>query len=123
MVATHHLTGPTPNPLPPVETDFWKESTWTVLFAILDAATPPVVVESSLTDKHNQFKISQKQYEEAYEHVRWSMTDPPELDKFKEYLRARPSDDPRFVQNVKRVLSNLSFDDRKRLAGSLDLMG
>lgn len=123
MATAHRPAAPTPTSVPPVDDGFWKESTWAILFALIDAAVPPVVPESALTDKRSQLRISQRQYEEAYDHVCRTTTHPPELDKFKEYLRARPADNPRFVLSIKRVFSNLPDDAKKKLGGALDLMG
>lgn len=124
MVATQDLTAPVPTRLPPLlSTDHFSEAQWEILFALVDAVLPPVVVESTMTDKRNQLRISQEQYEEAYEHILSSMAEPPELDKFKEYLRTRQSDNPRFVENVKRTFQSVDSDARKKLGGILRLLG
>jgi hypothetical protein len=124
MVATRHLTAPIPTPLPILLSgDHFSETQWQILFALVDAALPPIVVESTMTDKRNQLRISQKQYEEAYEHILNSMAEPPELDKFKEYLRTRQSDNPRFVENVKRTFEGVPEASKKKLGGVLNLLG
>ncbi|ORY69712.1 long chain fatty alcohol oxidase [Pseudomassariella vexata] len=123
MGVTSHLAAPLPTPLPPLDDGgYWKDSTWQVLFALLDAAIPPIVVETALTDKKNQLKISEEEYNESYAHVREALTHPPDLDKFKEYLRARPSDNPRFLQNVRRVIATTPDSAKKKLEGALNTM-
>lgn len=91
------------------------------MFAIIDTIIPPIVVEGHVTDKRNQLRISQKQYDEAYGTTQ-AMAEAPDLEKFKEYLRTRQSDNPRFVQNVKRTFETVSGDARKRLSGVLNIL-
>jgi hypothetical protein len=124
MAVTHHPTAPVPVPLPPITSeDHFTKGQWQILFAIIDAILPSIVADSHVTDKRNQLRISQKQYEEAYTTIQTTMAEPPDHEKFKEYLRTRQSDSPRFVENVKRTFETVPEDARKRLAGILKLLG
>ncbi|KAI1878192.1 uncharacterized protein JN550_000374 [Neoarthrinium moseri] len=124
MVATRPHGAPTAVPLPPVRSDtYFTETQWHILFALLDAVLPPIVEAGTVTDKRNQLRISQEEYRGAYELIRTSQAEPPDLDKFKEYLGTRQSDSPRFVQNVKRTFETVPIANRKRLASVLDLLG
>jgi hypothetical protein len=124
MATTYNVIAPVRIPLPAAVTgDHFTELQWQILFALVDAVLPPIVVESTMTDKQNQLKISQKRYEEAYDHLQNSMAGAPDLDKFKEYLRTRQSDNTRFVQNIKRTFDSVPEEPRKKLGGVLKLLG
>jgi hypothetical protein len=124
MVATSHAAAPAPVALPPTASDTnFTDAQWEVLFSALDALLPPIVPEGAVTDKRRQLRISRRQYEDAFAAARLAMpVDPPDLDRFKEYLRTRQTDSPRFVRNVKRTFDTVSELDRKQLAGVLNLL-
>ncbi|KAI0128933.1 GMC oxidoreductase [Xylariales sp. AK1849] len=123
MVATHHLANPISTPLPPLVFEHcFNETQWRVLFALVDAALPPIVAEHNVTEKRDQLRISQRQYEDAYASVLATMTHPPELERFKEYLRTKQSDSPRVVRNVKRTFETVPEKSRKELGLVLDLL-
>lgn len=123
MVATHHAAAPVPVPLPPVASDAaFTEAQWGVLFALIDAVVPPIVPEGSVTDAHNQLRISRARYEDAYTTARLAMADPPDLERFKAYLRTRQIDSPRFVQNVRRTFESVPEESRRRLGVILYLL-
>lgn len=122
MVASHHSAPILPALPADISGDYYTELQWQVLFALLDAVVPSIVVESAVTDKRNQWKITQKEYEEAYKHIQASTTHPPDLARFEEYLRSRPAQDARFVQNLKRTLDRLPHSAKKQLGGALNGM-
>jgi hypothetical protein len=123
MEPPSHATAPMPVPLPRITSeDCFTETQWQVLFAALDAIVPSIVAEGNVTDKRNQLRVGQRQYEEAFDYMRSTMAEPPDLEKFKEYLRTRQSDSPRFVQNVKRTFETVPEDARNKLVGVLKLL-
>lgn len=113
---------PVPVPLPPPGDGVFSETQWRTLFALVDAAIPPIVPEAACTDRRRQLKISQSQYDAAYDHVRSCGAGAPERDRFKEYLRTQQSANPRFVDNVKRTMETVPQASRSRLARVLDMM-
>ncbi|KAH8673573.1 long chain fatty alcohol oxidase [Xylariales sp. PMI_506] len=123
-MATPNLPiAPIPTPLLSLVSDsYFSESQWKTLFAMVDAAIPPIVVENTMTDKRNQLRVSQKQYEDAFASTQAAMIAPPDLDRFKEYLGSRKSDSPRFVQQIKRTLANLPDVQKRSLGGLLSLL-
>ncbi|KAI0131657.1 long-chain fatty alcohol dehydrogenase [Hypoxylon sp. NC0597] len=123
MVTTHHLTAPIPTQLPELkDTSYFSETQWKVLFALVDAVIPSIVAEAAATDRKNQLRISQSQYEEAYERTKRSLKHPPEYEKFKLYLESRPLDNPQFVQLLKRMLQRVPNSDRKQLGIILKIL-
>ncbi|KAK7969319.1 hypothetical protein PG988_008392 [Apiospora saccharicola] len=113
---------PIPKPIPITGDGLFSGPQWSTLLALVDAAVPSIVVASSAGGSGKHIEISEQQYRDTYEHVRASMASPPSSDEFEEYLRARPSNNPHFVQNVKRTFQTIPAVHRKRLAGALDLL-
>ncbi|KAL7626990.1 hypothetical protein AAE478_003766 [Parahypoxylon ruwenzoriense] len=123
MGVTHHLGAPIPTQLPELGPDtYFTETQWQVLFALIDAIVPSIIVESRATDQKNQLQISESQCNEAYEHTRESMKHPPDYEKFQQYLAERPLDNPRFLQIIKRAMQNITNTDRKQLGVILSIM-
>ncbi|KAK6079302.1 Long-chain-alcohol oxidase FAO2-like protein 2 [Seiridium cupressi] len=123
MTTIPQPAAPIPVPLPPIISEsYFTSIQWEVLFAIVDTILPPIVAEAHVTDKRNQLMISRKQYDEAYDTVQTVMAEPPDQENFKEYLRTRQSDSPRFVDNVKRTFETVPEDARKKLGGILNLL-
>lgn len=113
---------PVPVPLPPPGDGVFSETQWRTLFALVDAAIPPIVPDAACTDRRRQLRISQSQFDAAYGQVRSSVAEPPERDRFKEYLRTQQSANPRFVDNVRRTMKTVPEVSRSRLARVLDMM-
>ncbi|KAI1102629.1 long-chain fatty alcohol dehydrogenase [Jackrogersella minutella] len=123
MVATHHLTAPIPTQLPELQPDtYFSETQWQVLFSLVDAVIPSIVAESRVTKRKNQLRIPQPQYEEAYEHTKRVMSNPPNYEKFQQFLEARPLENPRFSRLLKRIIQGVPIGDRKRLGGILNIV-
>lgn len=131
MSATRHLEAPTTAPIAaPIPTQlpelkpgtYLTETQWQVLLALIDAVVPSIVVESEARDQKNQLQISQAQYTEAYERTRRLMKQPPDYDKFKQYLAARPLDNPRFMRLVKNTIQNVPDSSRKQLGTVLSVI-
>ncbi|KAI2630749.1 long-chain fatty alcohol dehydrogenase [Hypoxylon sp. NC1633] len=124
MVATHHLAAPIPTQLPELRPDtYFSETQWQVLLALVDAVIPSIVVKSEVTDQRNQLLLSKSEYDQVYEHTRTSMKHPPDHEKFKQYLEARPLDNPRFLGLLKRIIQNIPDSNRKQLGLILSIVG
>ncbi|KAI5864473.1 long-chain fatty alcohol dehydrogenase [Durotheca rogersii] len=123
MGATHHLGAPLSTDLPELKPDtYFTQTQWKTLFALVDAIIPSIVAESRVTDRKNQLRLSEPRYEEAYEKTNRALRTPVDHDKFQQYLEARPLDNPRFLQILKRSLENISNSERKQLGMVLDIL-
>jgi hypothetical protein len=99
---------PIPVALPiPRSVDGWSEEQWQTLFALLDAVTPSIAIESEVTDSQNQLRITEAQCQEAYERTKRNVRNAPDYQKFKEYLRSRVVETPEYEQHTKRFVGNL----------------
>ncbi|KAI1149852.1 GMC oxidoreductase [Nemania diffusa] len=102
------VTTPIPVTLPaPHEVEGFGEEQWQTLFALLDAVTPSVVIDTEVTDSQNQLQITETQCLEAYELTRKKVRNAPGYDKFKAYLRSRPVTTPEYVEHVRRFVGHL----------------
>ncbi|KAI0902377.1 long-chain fatty alcohol dehydrogenase [Annulohypoxylon nitens] len=123
MGVTHHLAAPIPTEPSDLESDeYFSELQWKVLFALIDASVPSIVVEPSTTNQKTQLCISQSQYDEAYEHTRRSLVHPPSQEKFRQYMEASVLDNPRFTRMLKRTIQSLSLTNRRQLGRILNLI-
>ena len=103
--------------LPP--TDFWNETQWNVLFALMDAAVPALTLESEVKDEHKQLAISEAQFRDALALARDQMVEPPSEELLKKYLEDMPSSHPGFIVGIKRTLSNVPDVSKKQLGAVL----
>ncbi|CAJ2506155.1 Uu.00g002850.m01.CDS01 [Anthostomella pinea] len=123
MAAPIPLNAPIPLPLPVFKSnEYYTDSQWQTLFALLDAIIPSIVVDTEVTDKNNQLSITEAQCREAYERTKRNLKHAPSYDKFKEYLRVRPVDNPNFVEETKRVIGNISKGNKKELGVVLSVL-
>ncbi|KAI0115985.1 GMC oxidoreductase [Nemania sp. FL0031] len=91
----------------PRKVEGWSEDQWQTLFALLDAVTPSIAINTEVTDSKNQLRITEAQCLEAYERTKKNVKNAPEYEKFKAYLRARPVSTPEYVEQIKRVVGHL----------------
>ncbi len=103
--------------LPP--TDFFNETQWAVLFALMDATLPALTLESEVRDEHKQSAISEAQFRDALALARGQMVEPPSEELLKKYLEDMPSSYPGFVVGIKRTLANVPDAGRKQLGAVL----
>ncbi|KAI4859346.1 long-chain fatty alcohol dehydrogenase [Hypoxylon rubiginosum] len=112
----------TPPPLPPLKQDgAFTDTHWRVLFALLDATIPSIV--SSGTSESNCVSIAEAEFHGIYESLQRSMKSPPSLEQFRTYMASRPSDNIKFVQNVKRTLGVLPPSSKVQLGRVLGFLG
>lgn len=112
------LLAPLTNPLPePPAGEFFTESQWTTLLAIMDTVIPSVRCESTSDHKVYQRTISDVEYNAAVDHLRRNVTDLPDNESLAELLNERPSDIPEFKDVLLRTVVHYSREDvRKGLA-------
>ncbi|RYC64752.1 hypothetical protein CHU98_g1440 [Xylaria longipes] len=118
-----HAAGPIPVKLPvPRNVEGYSEEHWQTLFALLDAVTPSIVIDSEITDGKNQLRITESQCLEAYERTKGNVKNAPDYDKFKEYLRSRPVNSPEYVEHTKRFIGHLPKSAQRDLGRLLTLL-
>ncbi|TEA21494.1 Long-chain-alcohol oxidase FAO2 [Colletotrichum sidae] len=109
--------------LPEVPTsDFWKETQWTVLLSLLEAALPSISRPASLSDQANQVRVSDADYAQALQLVQNTMKNPPSEEKFLEYLAHCPAKEPKFVESIKRTIAALPSAAQRTLGGALSAL-
>ncbi|KAJ2983183.1 hypothetical protein NUW58_g6290 [Xylaria curta] len=114
---------PIPVKLPgPREAQGYSEEHWQTLFALLDAVTPSIVVDSEVTDGRNQLRITEAQCLEAYERTKRNVRNAPSYEKFKEYLGSRPTNSPAYIEQVKRIIGHLPKSAQRDLGRLLTLL-
>src|SRR4051812_7240712 len=95
--------------------DLWNETQWRVFFALLDAVVLPVVVQSHLTDRNNQKKISADEFDQVFNDAQASMTEAPTREDFAAYLAERTSSNPAFAAAVRRTVADVPPSLKKQL--------
>ncbi|KAH7037665.1 GMC oxidoreductase [Microdochium trichocladiopsis] len=112
--------------------DYFTDLQWEVLESLIDAVVPAIVVASdgnsdpgsalTANDTHKQLVVTEEQCTDAYDDLVATLKRPPTYDQFKEFLAARPLDNPRFHKQLRRIVGQTPKSVRKRLGGALDLM-
>lgn len=119
------LTAPVPVDLPALGSDaYYDETQWQVLLSLIDAVIPSIVAGSTtvVDDEKHHLRIPQTQYREAYERTQRLLTHPPPPAQFEAYLSARPLENKRFLQQLRRTFHNLPPYQRRQLGGILTLL-
>ncbi|KAI1426013.1 long chain fatty alcohol oxidase [Xylaria sp. FL1777] len=117
------ITVPIPVTLPkPRKVEGFGQEQWQTLFALLDAVTPSIVIDSEVTDSKNQLCITEAQCLEAYEQTKRNVKNAPDYEKFKAYLRSRPVNTPQYINYVKRITGNLPKSAQRDLGRLLTLL-
>ncbi|KAJ8125761.1 hypothetical protein O1611_g7878 [Lasiodiplodia mahajangana] len=102
----------------PRKVEGYSEEQWETLFALLDAVTPSIAINTEVTDSKNQLRITEAQCLEAYERTKKNVKNAPDYEKFKAYLRSRPVSTPEYAEQIKRVVGHLPKSAQQDL-GSL----
>ncbi|KAF2970579.1 hypothetical protein GQX73_g3000 [Xylaria multiplex] len=117
------MTAPTPVILPgPLKVEGFTQEHWQTLFALLDAVTPSIVIDSEVTDSQNQLCITEAQCQEAYGYTKNNLKNAPDYEKFKAYLCSRPVNTPKYVEYIKRFVGHLPRSSQKDLGRLLTLI-
>ena len=107
---------PSPPVLPALPlTDFWDETQWAVFLALVEAVIPSISPESCLEDPHHQIRISDHEFQEAFEDAVGPLSERVTVEKFKTLLADRPTTDKAFVENIKRSIEKLPVQQRTQL--------
>ncbi|SPO02745.1 related to long chain fatty alcohol oxidase [Cephalotrichum gorgonifer] len=119
------VAGPAPSPpalssLP--STDFWDETQWAVLLAIMEAAVPAIASESTIKDKHNQIRIPDAEFENIFKRVENTVADPPSKETLRDFLEERCTTDLVYIDTCKRTLCSFPPEAKRRLGGILKLL-
>lgn len=118
--------GPRPPSLAPAPTgDWWDAKQWTVLLSLVDAVLSPVVAADSpagSSDRHRVRCLPRADFDATVARVRAAVVDPPDAALVAAYLADRPSDNPVFVEGVKRSLARQTPASRKLLGNVLTLL-
>ncbi|RWA13855.1 hypothetical protein EKO27_g1235 [Xylaria grammica] len=117
------ITTPIPVILPrPRKVEGFSQEHWRTLFALLDAVTPSIVIDSEVTDSQNQLRITEAQCLEAYEYTKKNVRNAPDYENFKAYLRSRPVNTPKYIEYTKRFVGHLPKSSQKDLGRLLALI-
>ena len=121
--AKHTSAAPRPVGFPPMPAgDFWNETQWAVLFALMDAAVPSMATAADISDAAGQLRISDEEFAEAFEQASRAMTSPPSAKDFKAYIGLRPTKDPLFIENFRRFAATIPPASQKKLGGLTSLL-
>lgn len=103
----------------------FNDTHWDVLFKLLDAVVPPVVVVAadSLDSHSSAITISEAEFAKLYSDLQSDVKAPPSVEAFREYLAARASQNGDFVKTVKDMIDGLSPSVCGQLRFILGAMG
>ncbi|RYP30802.1 hypothetical protein DL767_006083 [Monosporascus sp. MG133] len=124
MAAAQFPIVPVPVELPALGPGtYFDETQWQVLFSIIDAVIPSIVIGSAAEkNEQHHLQISQNQCNDSYEYIQQVTSHPPAFEKFVEYLGARPLENQLFLGQVRRALNKLPPHSKRQLGGLLSLL-
>lgn len=110
--------------------DSLTELQWEVFEALIEAVVPSIVVGAPSSSSPNptadetqrHLFITEEECAKAYDDIIRTLKAPPTYAQFKEYLAARPLENPRFHKQLRRLVAGTPKSVRKRLGGALSLM-
>lgn len=105
-------------PTPPTG-DFFDETQWTVLYALLDAILPSITAAPDVTDDKTQYGIPEEDIKDLISNTKKNLAEPPSDDLLEAYLADRPSSHYNFTYGVRRILSCAPSSALKQLGGVL----
>ncbi|RDW84724.1 long chain fatty alcohol oxidase-like protein [Coleophoma cylindrospora] len=108
------VLAPLPNPLPEGPEQFFNETQWAMLMAIMDTVIPDVRRETQATDNFSHATVPDVKYNSAVDHITSNVVNPPGSQSLDEYFSEKPSDNPRFQELLKRTLVSGSPEDSKK---------
>ncbi|KAI0105881.1 long-chain fatty alcohol dehydrogenase [Daldinia grandis] len=94
----------------------FTEYQWQALLALVDSVVPSVVVGEPKATNGNRIAITQDEFDGFYQKVQQKMKNPPTVEEFREYLSARPVDNPKFISALKGTIANLPPTPVKQLS-------
>jgi hypothetical protein len=108
-------------PEPPLG-DFFNETQWTVLMALVDGAVPSMVPESKVTDTKLHKGIPDAEFQNALAITQKTLADAPDADVLAKYLASRPSENPATIYCLRRSLTGIPSAARIALGQALSLL-
>ena len=103
-------------------TTYWDESQWAVIFAIMEAVMPAFAPQSTIEDEQNQIRISDAEFEDIFKRLENTVVDPPSKESLREFLAKRCTDDPSYVEDVKRTVGSFKPAQHQQLGNVLRLL-
>lgn len=130
MAAIARALAPIPVLAPePDLADSLTELQWEVFEALIEAVVPSIVVGAASSSQgptadetQRHLFITEEDCADAYDDIIRTLKVPPTYAQFKEYLAARPLENPRFYKQLRRLVAGTPKSVRKRLGGALSLM-
>ncbi|KAK0621354.1 hypothetical protein B0T17DRAFT_533772 [Bombardia bombarda] len=123
MSTTSTRGRPSPPGMPPPPAgEFFDETQWAVLLAVLDAVVPSIMAATDVKDGMAQQGIPDGEFSALVERTQTCMVEPPSAQSLKAYLADRPSADPGYVTAVRRTLSTVPDGARRKLGGVLSAL-
>ena len=102
-------------PLPEGPEDkYFTDAQWTTLLAILDTVIPSITRDASTSHQINQITISDKEYNDAMDHIKANIVNPPSTELLDKYLQECPSKSLRYQELLRRSLVVHSRDAPKK---------
>ncbi|KAK3692226.1 hypothetical protein B0T22DRAFT_531748 [Podospora appendiculata] len=117
-----HAAAGAPGLPPPPTGDWFDETQWAVLLALLDAVIPSITAETDVQDAKAQQALPDAHFDELVGRAQASMVEPPSADVLKSYFEDRPSTQPWFLYAVKRTLDTVPDPVRKQLGSVLSAL-
>ncbi|KAH9901756.1 long-chain fatty alcohol dehydrogenase [Xylariomycetidae sp. FL2044] len=97
----------------------FTEAHWDVLFSLLDPIIPPIVPDGVRREDLDCWTISEDEFQHLYRKLSHQGKNKPSAQALRDYLAARPSGNPHFVQRVKITVAGLDQATRYQLRGLL----
>lgn len=114
---------PVPTALPAApDTGYFTKTQWAVYFALAEAALPPIVPQSKLTDKANQIRITDHEYQVAFDKTQ-TLAVPPTRSLFDAYLSEPITQNAQFIDVTHRMVGSLYLPAKKQFGDGLSLLG
>ncbi|CAL3973808.1 unnamed protein product, partial [Diplocarpon coronariae] len=96
--------------------NYFTETQWVSLMALMDTVIPSVKRESVGANKQYQDeeRIPDTSFNTALHHLQRNVTNAPTKMQLDQYLAEKPSDNPEFHELVKRTLIQFSREDARK---------
>jgi hypothetical protein len=100
------------------------EAHWQVIFALLDAVVPSVVADDSpVADRGTKsIRLSPDEFQDIHKEFQRRTKSSLKTEDFQEFMASLPSDNPNFVDCIKRSISGLSSSSKTQLCRILTLI-
>ncbi|KAI8945259.1 FAD/NAD(P)-binding domain-containing protein [Xylaria longipes] len=100
----------------------FTESHWQALLALLDAVVPSIVEAGTASPSQDHVAVPSHELRRLYQKSLCGAQDRFNFEEFCHFMASRPSEDPNFVNTVKRALGRLAPGPKYQLRFILDFM-